>query len=125
MCDLSDELAEKAVRAISINSFIIVCIIHQKKLLKKKNLYYTNAKTRKDTYKMFKKSEMKQVEKYLQKLFKSQTIYVNEGNAKGDDAPAELMVDGQFVGVVYKNDDEGEISYDLNMTILPDDFEGI
>lgn len=74
---------------------------------------------------MFKKSEMKQVEKYLQKLFKSQTIYVNEGNAKGDDAPAELMVDGQFVGVVYKNDDEGEISYDLNMTILPDDFEGV
>ena len=72
---------------------------------------------------MFKKSEMKKVEKYLQTLFKNQTIFVNEGNAKGDDAPAELMVNGQFAGVVYKNEDEGEISYDLNMSILPEDLQ--
>ena len=72
---------------------------------------------------MFKKSEMKQVEKYLQSLFGNSSIYVNEGNAKGDDAPAELMIAGQFAGVVYKNEDEGEISYDLNMSILPEDLK--
>ena len=72
---------------------------------------------------MFKKSEMKQVEKYLQKLFKNDTIFVNEGNAKSDDAPAELMIGGQFAGVVYKNEDEGEISYDLNLTVLPEDLQ--
>ena len=42
---------------------------------------------------------------------------------KGDDAPAELMINGQFAGVVYKNEDEGETSYDLNMTILPEDLQ--
>ena len=73
---------------------------------------------------MFKKSEMKQVEKYLQKLFSNETIFVNEGNGKGNDVPAEIMVAGQFVGVVYKNEDEGETSYDLNMTILPEDLQG-
>ena len=72
---------------------------------------------------MFKKSEMKQVEKYLQSLFGNSSIYVNEGNAKGDDVPAELMIAGQFAGVVYKNEDEGEISYDLNMSILPEDLK--
>ena len=72
---------------------------------------------------MFKKSEMKKVEKYLQGLFKNQAIFVNESNAKGDDAPAEVMIDGQFAGVVYKNEDEGEISYDLNMTILQEDLQ--
>jgi len=72
---------------------------------------------------MFKKSEMKQVEKYLQKLFANSSIYVNESNAKGDDAPAEFMVAGQFAGVVYKNEDEGEISYDINMTVLPEDLQ--
>ena len=72
---------------------------------------------------MFRKSEMKQIEKYLQKLFNNSSLFVNESNAKGNDAPAELVVAGQFAGVIYKNEDEGEISYDLNMSILPEDLQ--
>ncbi|MBR4931738.1 MAG: DUF3126 family protein, partial [Alphaproteobacteria bacterium] len=40
------------------------------------------------------------------------------------DAPAEVYVGKEFIGVVYKNDDDGEISYDWNMSILPEDIEG-
>ncbi len=71
---------------------------------------------------MFTKSEMKKVEKYLQNLWANTNVFVNEGQGKGGDAPAELMIGGQFAGVVYKNEDEGETSYDLNMTILPEDL---
>ncbi|MEM6780279.1 MAG: DUF3126 family protein [Pseudomonadota bacterium] len=34
---------------------------------------------------------------------------------------AEVMLDGEFIGVIYKDTDEGEVSYDFNMAIL--DFD--
>lgn len=70
---------------------------------------------------MFKKSEMQQVQAYFQKLFSNNDIYLKEGTGNG--APAEVLLGGQFIGVVYKNEDEGETSYDFNMSILPEDFE--
>lgn len=70
---------------------------------------------------MFKKSEMLQVQTYFRKLFSNEDIFLNEGTGK--DAPAEVSLGGQFIGVVYKNEDEGETSYDFNMSILPEDLE--
>jgi len=35
----------------------------------------------------------------------------------------EVLIDGEFLGVLYKNEDEGEVSYDLNMSILPMDLD--
>lgn len=70
---------------------------------------------------MFKKSEMQQVQTYFRKLFSNEDIFLNEGTGK--DAPAEVSLGGQFIGVVYKNEDEGETSYDFNMSILPEDLE--
>lgn len=69
---------------------------------------------------MFTKSEMNKVEAYLQAKFKNPTLVLKEGTGK--DAPAELMLGGEFMGVVYKNEDEGEVSYDLNISILADDL---
>lgn len=69
---------------------------------------------------MFTKTEMQQVEKYFQTLFKNQGFSLKEGT--GHDAPAEVYLSGAFIGVVYKNEDEGEISYDFNMSILPEDL---
>ena len=70
---------------------------------------------------MLKKSEMQQVETYFRRLFKNNDIFLKEGNGK--DAPAEVSLGSQFIGVVYKNEDEGETSYDFNMSILDEDLE--
>ncbi|MBP5161037.1 MAG: DUF3126 family protein [Alphaproteobacteria bacterium] len=70
---------------------------------------------------MWVKTELQKVEGYLQKLFKNQGITLKEPFSK--DAPAEVSLGGEFIAVIYKNEDEGEISYDLNMSILPEDIE--
>ena len=33
----------------------------------------------------------------------------------------EVLINGEFIGLVYKDEDEGETSYDFNMSIL--DFD--
>jgi len=35
---------------------------------------------------------------------------------------AELLIKGEFIGLVYKNVEEGETSYDLNISILEEDI---
>ena len=35
----------------------------------------------------------------------------------------EVLLKGEFLGVIYKDEDEGEISYDFNMAILDIDIE--
>ena len=70
---------------------------------------------------MLKKSEMQQVQTYLRKLFDNDNVFLKEGTGK--DAPAEVLLGSQFIGVLYKNEDEGETSYDFNMSILPEDME--
>ncbi len=65
--------------------------------------------------------EMSKVQTYLQQLFWNPEINVQTGTGK--DAPAEVYVGKEFIGVIYKNSDDGEISYDWNMSILPEDIE--
>ncbi len=65
--------------------------------------------------------EMNKVQTYLQQLFWNPEINLQRGT--GNDAPAEVYVGKEFIGVVYKNNDEGDISYDWNMSILPEDIE--
>ena len=70
---------------------------------------------------MLKKSEMQQVQTYFRNLFGNDDIFLKEGTGK--DAPAEVLLGSQFIGVLYKNEDEGETSYDFNMSILSEDLE--
>jgi hypothetical protein len=69
-----------------------------------------------------KQIEIDALQKYLQSKLKSPSVSVKAG--QGKDAPAEVSVDGEFLAVIYKNEDEGEISYDLNMAILAEDLLG-
>lgn len=66
-------------------------------------------------------TELEKVQTYLQQLFWNPEIAVRPG--EGKDAPAEVYIGKEFIGVIYKNDDDGEISYDWNMSILSDDIE--
>ncbi len=72
---------------------------------------------------MLTEQEMTQIQTYLQQLFFNPEINVKQGVGKTD-APAEVYVGKEFIGVIYKNNDDGEISYDWNMSILKEDLEG-
>ncbi len=65
------------------------------------------------------RSEIWRVEKYLRNLFRLDTITVVD-RPQADSV--EVHVSGEFIGLVYKNEDEGEVSYDFNMSILEMDL---
>ncbi len=66
-------------------------------------------------------TERKKVQTYLQQLFWNPEINLQAGT--GQDAPAEVFIGKEFIGVVYKNDDDGDISFDWNMSILSEDID--
>lgn len=65
--------------------------------------------------------ERTKVQTYLQQLFWNPELNVQPGTGK--EAPAEVYIGKEFIGVIYKNDDDGEISFDWNMSILAEDLE--
>jgi len=65
-----------------------------------------------------KESEMLQV--YLRDKFKSDVIRVVERPKKDDSM--EVYVGDEFMGVIFRDDDEGEVSYSFNMAILDIDL---
>ena len=66
-------------------------------------------------------SEISKVESYLKTKFGTSKLII-EGRENKDDS-AEVMLDGEFIGVIFKDEDEGEISYDFHMSILEIDLE--
>lgn len=66
------------------------------------------------------KSEIWRVEKYLRNLFRLDTITLVERPKQPDSV--EVMVNGEFVGVVFRDEEDGEISYAFNMAILEMDL---
>ena len=67
-------------------------------------------------------TDIKKVQAYLQKKFGQPDITLR--TRKTDDS-VEVLLKGEFLGVLYKDEDEGEISYDFNMAILDIDLEEI
>ena len=66
-------------------------------------------------------AELKRVEAYLRKLFGARTIEVR-GRQKAADA-AEVYVGDEFIGVLSKDTEDGELCYQVSMTILDIDLE--
>ncbi len=66
-------------------------------------------------------SEISKVEAYLKTKFGASKLVI-EGRENKDDS-AEVTLDGEFIGVIFKDEDEGEISYDFHMSILEIDLE--
>ena len=65
-----------------------------------------------------KESEM--LRDYLRDKFKSDVIRVVERPKKDDSM--EVYVGDEFMGVIFRDDDEGEIPYSFNMAILDIDL---
>jgi hypothetical protein len=66
------------------------------------------------------RSEIWRLEKYLRNLFRLDTISVVERPKQADSV--EVQVNGEFIGVIFKDEEDGETSYAFNMAILEMDL---
>jgi hypothetical protein len=69
-----------------------------------------------------KPDEMIKVQDYLRRTFANDKIGVKPRSQTADSI--EVLLNGEFIGVIYKNEEDGEVSYDFNMSILDMDLEG-
>ncbi|MBE1237346.1 DUF3126 family protein [Phaeovibrio sulfidiphilus] len=65
-------------------------------------------------------AEIRKIQSYLRKLFGNEDIDVNPPPRK--EGSCEVLVNGEFVGTIARDEDEGEVSYDFNMVILDIDL---
>ncbi len=66
------------------------------------------------------KTEVMRLRNYLNDKFNTSQFELQSGNQK--DGSMELHFDGEFLGVIYRDEDEGEVSYALNIAILEEDL---
>ena len=64
--------------------------------------------------------ELKKLEGYLRRLFGNEAIKVKARPRKDDSA--EVLVGEEFIGVVYRDDEDEELSYNFSMAILAMDL---
>ncbi len=66
------------------------------------------------------RSEIWRLEKYLRNLFRLDTITIVERPKQQDSV--EVHINGDFIGVLFKDEEDGETSYAFNMAILEMDL---
>ena len=66
-------------------------------------------------------AEAKKLQDYLCGKFKNKGIAVKARNQAPDSV--EVTIDGEFIATIYKDEDEGETSFTLNMAILDIDLD--
>ncbi len=66
------------------------------------------------------KTEVARLQKYMQEKFGNKTLALALRKEAKDSA--EVTLAGEFIGVIYRDDDEGDVSYDFNMAILEIDL---
>ena len=64
--------------------------------------------------------ELIKIQAYLRRKFGNEGLAVRPRSQTKDSI--EVILNGEFIGVVYKDEDEGETSYDFNMAILDIDL---
>jgi hypothetical protein len=68
-----------------------------------------------------KRDELKKVESYLQRKFSLPSISVRARPKKDDSA--EFYIGDEFVGIIFRDDEDGELSWNLQIAILEMDLE--
>ena len=64
--------------------------------------------------------EITRVETYLRRVLGNPKIEIPVPKRKG--ASVEVQVDKEFLGTVHRDDEDGEVSYALHITILEEDL---
>jgi len=67
------------------------------------------------------KREIERVQSYMRRLFQNQTFRVVARPRKDDSA--EVYLGEEFIGVVFRDDEDGDLSYNFQMAILETDLE--
>jgi len=68
----------------------------------------------------FSKAEVSRLQKYLQEKFANPKLLLTERKEVKDSV--EVTLGGEFLGVIYKDEEDGDVSYDFNMAILAMDL---
>ena len=63
----------------------------------------------------FDRSEVIKLEGYLKRKFGNHGLTLR---ARPTADSVEVLLNSEFLGVIYKDEDDGEVSYDFNMAIL-------
>ncbi|NWG46925.1 MAG: DUF3126 family protein [Alphaproteobacteria bacterium] len=67
------------------------------------------------------KSELIRLERYLRQTFRHDALRVVKRPSKDDSA--EVYLGEEFLGVLFRDDEDGEVSYQFNMAILDIDLD--
>ena len=67
-----------------------------------------------------KPSDIARVEAYLRKTLGSDRIKIDP--PKSRNAPVEVRAGREFLGTLHRDDEDGEISFSLHITILEEDL---
>lgn len=65
-------------------------------------------------------TEITRLQTYLQQKFDNEGIKLMQ-RPKATDS-VEMLVDDEFLGVAYRDEDEGEVSYSLSICVLEEDL---
>ncbi len=65
-------------------------------------------------------SEILRIQAYLRVKFNTEQLTLKKRKEVNDSV--EVLMGGEFIGLIYKDEDDGEISYDFNMPILEIDL---
>jgi hypothetical protein len=68
-----------------------------------------------------KPEELQKLTQYLRMKFELPSIYVKKRPQKDDSA--EVYIGEEFIGVLFRDDEDGEVSYNFQMAILDYDLE--
>lgn len=65
-------------------------------------------------------TEINRLQAYLRMKFGTDRLRIKP--RREDKGSVEVTLGDEFIGVIYRDEDEGEVSYDLNMAILEMDL---
>lgn len=67
------------------------------------------------------RKEILRLEKYFQRRFNMPSMTVRQRPQKDDSA--EVYIGDEFIGVVFRDDEDGDLSYNFTMAILDIDLD--
>jgi hypothetical protein len=65
--------------------------------------------------------EIKKLTRFFREKFQLANIEVRKRPQKNDSA--EVYIGDEFIGVIFRDDEDGDLSYNFNMAILDFDLE--
>nr|WP_210302648.1 DUF3126 family protein [Bartonella callosciuri] len=65
--------------------------------------------------------EIKKLDSYFKNIFQNSSLQVRARPKKDDSC--EVYIGDEFLGVIYRDEDEDELSYNFSMAILDIDLE--